>query len=47
MTNNIALVLALLVIGLFVLDAAVLHWNLPLLIGREMVGLVEWLSFWR
>ena len=47
MTNKIALVLALLITGLFVLDAAVLYWNLPLLIGRQMLPLVEWLSFWR
>lgn len=47
MTNMIALVLALMVLGLFVLDAAVLHWNLPLLIGREMLAFIEWVSFWR
>ena len=47
MTNKIALVLALLITGLFVLDAAMLHWNLPLLIGRQMLPLVEWLTFWR
>ena len=47
MTNKIALVLALLITGLFVLDAAMLHWNLPLLVGRQMLHLVEWVSFWR
>lgn len=47
MTNKIALVLALLILGLFVLDAALLHWNLPLLVGRQMLHFVEWVSFWR
>ena len=47
MTNKIALVLALLILGLLVLDTTMLHWNLPLLIGREMLGLVEWVSFSR
>lgn len=47
MTNKIALVLALLILGLFVLDAAVLRWNLPLLVGRQMLHFVEWVSFWR
>ena len=47
MTNSIALVLALMVLGLFVLDATLLHWNLPLLVGRQMLGLIEWVSFWR
>ncbi len=47
MTNKIALVLALLIVGLFVLDAMVLHWGLPLLFGRQMLHFVEWVSFWR
>lgn len=47
MTNSIAVVLALMVVGLLVLDSTVLHWNLPLLIGREMLSLIEWVSFWR
>lgn len=47
MTNIIALVLAALIVGLFALDASVLHWNLPLTIGRMVAHLIEWLSFWR
>lgn len=47
MTNGIALVLALMIIGIFALDATALHWNLPLLIGRQMLSLIEWFSFWR
>ena len=47
MTNKIALTLALMVLGLFVLDALLLRWNLPVLIGRQMLALIEWVSFWR
>ncbi len=47
MTNTLALVLIALVAGLLLLDAQWLHWNLPLMAGREFVRLVEWLSFWR
>ena len=47
MTNGIAVVLALLVAGLLLLDAQVLHWNLPVLVGRSFVDFVEYLSFWR
>ena len=47
MTNTIAFVLAALILGLFALDAALLHWNLPVMVGREMLQLIEWLSFWR
>ncbi|MCJ1900974.1 MULTISPECIES: hypothetical protein [Paracoccus] len=47
MTNQIALVLGLLVLGLFAADALVLHWNLPLFLGKEFASLIEYLSFWR
>ena len=47
MTNQIALVLGLLVLGLFAADALVLHWNLPLFLGKAFASLIEYLSFWR
>lgn len=47
MTNTIAITLFILIAGLLLLDQTVLHWNLPVVIGREFVGFVEWLSFWR
>ena len=47
MTNLIALVLAVLILGMFALDATVLHLDLPVLVGREMLRLIEWVSFWR
>ncbi|WP_195759800.1 hypothetical protein [Paracoccus sp. S-4012] len=47
MTNTLAIILALVIGGLLILDAQLLHWNLPLLVGREFVRLVEWASFWR
>lgn len=47
MTNGLALVLALLVGALLLLDWQVLHWNLPVTVGRAFVGFVEYLSFWR
>lgn len=47
MTNRIALVLALLIVAVFALDATVLHWDLPVLTGRGVARLIEWLSFWR
>ena len=47
MTNMIAAVLALMILALFALDALVLHWNLPLFLGRQMLVFIEWLSFWR
>lgn len=47
MTNSIAFVLAALIVALLVLDATVLHWDIPIMVGREMLHLIEWLSFWR
>ena len=47
MTNSIALVLALMILGLFALDATVLHLGLAVQIGRLMTQFIEWVSFWR
>lgn len=47
MTNSIAFVLAALIVALLVLDATVLHWDILIMVGREMLHLIEWVSFWR
>ena len=47
MTNRLALILTLLIVGLLVLDHQWLHWNLPLVVGRQFVRFVEYVSFWR
>lgn len=47
MTNRIALILGLLIVTLFAVDALVLHWNLPVFLGKKFAGLIEFLSFWR
>lgn len=47
MTNQITIVLAVLMLGFFAADALFLHWNLPVFLGRELAGLIEYLSFWR
>lgn len=47
MTNSITAALVLLIIGIFVLDATVLHLNLPLVTARAFAEFVEWVSFWR
>ncbi len=47
MTNQITIVLGLLILGLFALDALVLHWNLPLFLGKQFATFIEYLSFWR
>lgn len=47
MTNQIAIALALMIAGLFLLDAFVLHMDLPVFLARQFVELIEWVSFWR
>ncbi|CAM2998474.1 hypothetical protein SAMN04488021_101300 [Paracoccus aminovorans] len=47
MTNQIAIALGLLILGLFLADALLLHWNLPLFLGKQFASLIEYLSFWR
>ncbi len=47
MTNRIALVLGLMILALFIADAIFLHWNLPVVMGKKIAELIEYLSFWR
>lgn len=47
MTTGNVITLFVLILMIFVADALWLHWNLPVLIGREFVNFVEYLSFWR
>jgi hypothetical protein len=45
--NKTAMVLAILIIGLFVVDAYVLHWDLPLFLMTKLSQLIDHLAFWR
>lgn len=45
-TSNVFTIVAL-ILMIFVADALWFHWDLPLLVGREFVAFVEYLSFWR
>lgn len=47
MTNRIALVIALILIGLILADLFVFEWGLLLFIARKASNLSEWLAFWR
>ncbi|MBY0136686.1 hypothetical protein [Paracoccus yeei] len=47
MTNPIAIVLGLLILAALAADALFLHWNLPVVIGKRLAELIEYLSFWR
>ncbi|SIS83519.1 hypothetical protein [Paracoccus saliphilus] len=47
MNNQIAISLAVLIIGLFVVDHFWLHMGLPVLAGKEFSRLIDFIIFWR
>ncbi len=47
MDNKTAFFLALAIIAVFVADHFYLGWDLPLILGRLIASLSEWIAFWR
>ena len=46
-TNRLALILGILVLGFFALDHWVLHLGAPLFLARKFTNLTDWMAFWR
>lgn len=47
MTNRIAIVLAVIIIGLVVFDWQGFEWSNSLFLARKFAELLEWVAFWR
>lgn len=47
MDNKTAFFLALLILALFAADFFYFEWGLPLVFGKLVASLSEWLAFWR
>jgi len=47
MDNKTAFWLALCIILFFAVDHFYLEWGVPLLLGKLVASLSEWLAFWR
>ena len=47
MTNRIAIVLAVLIVGLVVFDGLEFDWANSLFLARKFAELLEWVAFWR
>ncbi len=47
MTNKIALVLALLIIAFFIADYVLFGGGTPVFLGKKIIGLSEYIAFWR
>lgn len=47
MTNSIVISLFVLIVAIFVMDAMLLHDDLPVIVGKRALDLIEWVAFWR
>lgn len=47
MTNQLAIVLALIIGGIIAADFLVFGWDLHIFLGRRLMQLTEYLAFWR
>lgn len=47
MTNTIAIVLGVLLVGLIAADLLIYDWGAVLFLARKAAALSEWLAFWR
>ncbi|MEL7092364.1 MAG: hypothetical protein AAFN94_11575 [Pseudomonadota bacterium] len=47
MTNSIALVLGLLILGGIALDVMIFGTEHLIFLGKKLADLIEWLAFWR
>ncbi len=47
MNTRWALSIALLILGIFALDYFYLEWNLPVILGTQLVRVLDWMAVWR
>jgi len=47
MDNGSALFLALAVVAVFVADATYFEWGLPVILGKLVADISNWIAFWR
>lgn len=47
MTTRLTIILALLIVGFFVLDQFVLQMNAFVFLGKKMIELMNYLAIWR
>ncbi|WP_456389207.1 hypothetical protein [Profundibacter sp.] len=47
MTNKLAIIFGLVIIAIFLADHYWLHWNLPIMLGKKLALLTEYIAFWR
>lgn len=47
MTNKLAIIFGVLIIAIFLADHYVFGWNLPVILGKKLTTLTEYIAFWR
>ncbi|SNT76073.1 hypothetical protein [Paracoccus seriniphilus] len=47
MTNQIAIALGLLILGVFAADMLWFDAGLPVMVGKQLAALIDYVSFWR
>ena len=47
MTNTLAIIFGLIIIAFFAADHFLLHWGLPVMLGKKLSLLTEYIAFWR
>ena len=47
MTNQLALILGLVIVTCLAIDAYSFGWDNTLFLSRKLLDLIEWLKFWR
>ena len=47
MTNKLAIIFGFVIIATLIADHYYLGWNLPVMLGRKLALLTEYIAFWR
>ena len=47
MNNQTALAIAIVIISIFIADAVYFDWGLPVILGKLLARVTEWMAFWR
>ncbi len=47
MTNKLALIFGFVIVAIFLADYIYFHWELPVMLGKKLSALIEYIAFWR
>ncbi len=47
MTNQLAIIFGIVFIAVFAVDHFLLQWGIPVILGKKLAILTEYIAFWR